>query len=114
PHAKGGPVMARFLWTQRQDVGPSPRFGHAMAYDTSRHRSVLFGGDAGAGALLGDTWAWDGEYWTQVADTGPSARRDAGLAFDGARVNSVLFGGSGGVNTVLGDTWVWNGEDWTQ
>lgn len=52
-------------WTQRQDIGPSPRWLHAVAYDSDRQRTVLFGGlssFAPAGdptlldRLLGDTW----------------------------------------------------------
>jgi hypothetical protein len=52
-------------WTQRQDIGPGPRWGHAMAYDAGRRTIVLFGGlpvfgppgDAALpGRLLGDTW----------------------------------------------------------
>ncbi len=42
-------------WTQRQNIGPAPRFGHGMAYDSARQRTVLFGG-MGANGLLGDTW----------------------------------------------------------
>jgi hypothetical protein len=36
--------MSRFLWTQKEDIGPSARFGHAMAYDSVRSRTILFGG----------------------------------------------------------------------
>ncbi len=52
-------------WTHRQDIGPSPRWAHAMACDTARRSIVLFGGlpvlaaqgDGKAAAqLLGDTW----------------------------------------------------------
>jgi 5'-nucleotidase-like protein len=52
-------------WTERQDMGPSPRWLHAIAYDSERQRVVLFGGvsafapddDAALAArLLGDTW----------------------------------------------------------
>jgi N-acetylneuraminic acid mutarotase len=51
-------------WTKRQDIGPGPRWRHAMAYDSTRGRIVLFGGlrtfQAGGGllsdSLLGDTW----------------------------------------------------------
>jgi hypothetical protein len=35
--------MARYLWTQKEDIGPSARFGHAMTYDSARSRTVLFG-----------------------------------------------------------------------
>jgi hypothetical protein len=51
-------------WTLRQDLGPGPRWGHAMAFDSARSRVVLFGGlpvfapeDPTVGnELLGDTW----------------------------------------------------------
>ena len=32
------------LWKQRQDIGPHPRWSHAMSYDTVRKRLVIFGG----------------------------------------------------------------------
>ena len=53
------------LWTQRQDMGPAARHGHAMAFDRGRRAIVLFGGINGplaaaggvaAGKALGDTW----------------------------------------------------------
>ena len=49
------------IWTERQDIGPAPRSGHAMAFDTNRSRVVLFSGafaDVGndPSVLLGDTW----------------------------------------------------------
>jgi hypothetical protein len=52
-------------WTEWQDIGPAPRWLHAMAYDSDRHRIVLFGGlailvgteqPAGPGAFLAETW----------------------------------------------------------
>jgi hypothetical protein len=49
-------------WTHRQDIGPGPRWAHAMAFDTDRRNIVLFGGlpvfDAQGDArlVLGDTW----------------------------------------------------------
>jgi hypothetical protein len=45
---------------------PGPRVGHAMAFDRARGRLVLFGGFGDGGALLGDTWEWDGRTWTEV------------------------------------------------
>jgi len=32
--------MSRFLWTQKEDIGPAARFGHAMAYDSVRFRTA--------------------------------------------------------------------------
>ncbi len=109
--------MSRFLWTQKEDIGPSARFGHAMTYDSVRSRTTLFGGGLLIGGQIGsvnDTWEWNGEFWTQMADMGPAARQDHALCFDSVRQTALLFGGLSGQNTPLGDTWTWNGEDWTQ
>lgn len=51
-------------WTQRQDIGPGARWGHAMAFDSIRRRVVIFGGlpvfpidgEGVPDQLLGDTW----------------------------------------------------------
>ena len=32
------------VWTQMADTGPNPRRLHAMAFDSTRQRTVLFGG----------------------------------------------------------------------
>ena len=105
--------MARFLWTRKQDIGPSARLGHAMAFDAGRGRVVLFGGDSLRSRLFNDTWEWNGENWTQMADIGPSPRRDLAIAYDAPRRRVVLFGGASGSGPA-GDTWEWDGEDWTQ
>ncbi len=105
--------MAPLLWTQRQDIGPAARFGHAMAFDTARGRTVLFGGVAG-GSNLNDTWEWDGADWTQIQDIGPPPRSLTALAFDSKRARTVLFGGEGNAGSLLGDTWEWDGDEWTQ
>jgi hypothetical protein len=109
--------MSRFLWTQKEDIGPSARFGHAMTYDTVRSRTILFGGSLLIGdqaESANDTWEWNGEFWTQMADMGPAVRQDHALCFDTVHQTTLLFGGLSGQNTRLGDTWSWNGEDWTQ
>jgi len=105
--------MSRYLWTQKENIGPSPRVGHAMTYDSARARTILFGGDPLANALLNDTWEWNGEFWTQIADIGPVPRRDHALCFDSVRNTALLFGGISG-SVPLGETWSWNGQDWTQ
>ena len=105
--------MTRILWTQKQDAGPAPRAYSAMAYDSNRGRTVLFGGlVVGGVGKLGDTWEWDGENWTQMADSGPPARGQAAMAYDVQRKQTVLFGGLGPGG--LGDTWGWDGGNWTQ
>src|SRR5215217_4252234 len=112
-------MSERWLWTQKEDIGPSPRGGHTMAYEAARQRVVLFGGFglATPGATtysnLGDTWVWDGGAWTQVADTGPDPRFLHGMVYDDSRQRVVLFGGYGST-PPFGDTWEWDGTEWTQ
>jgi len=110
--------MAKFLWTQKSDFGLGPRFGHAMAFDSNRGRTVLFGGTGAGRALLGDTWEWDGSFWTQMADSGPGPRTAHAMVYDSARQVSLLFGGGRPAEPPdspdLGDTWQWDGQDWTQ
>ena len=108
-------MSERWLWTQKEDIGASPRYGHAMAYEAAHQRVVLFGGAGGSGgtsALSNDTWGWDGVSWTQLADMGPPARRNHAMAYDESRHRLVLFGGY--TPGYVGDTWEWDGTEWTQ
>jgi hypothetical protein len=105
--------MPPIFWTQKQDIGPTARTGHGMAYDAPRQRVVLFGGDSGGGAALADTWHWDGSLWTQVADIGPSARHGHALAANPQAQYSLLFGGTA-LGAFLADTWTWDTTDWVQ
>ncbi len=92
---------------------PSTRTYAAMAYDTARQRTVLFGGRAGS-TYMGDTWEWDGNNWTQMnPTTSPPARHIHTMVYDWLRKRTVLFGGT---NTTgrLADTWEWDGKNWTQ
>lgn len=52
---------------QKIDVtaSPSPRIGHAMAYDEERGVVVLFGGENESGEELNDLWEYDGKIWVQ-------------------------------------------------
>jgi hypothetical protein len=106
--------MASFLWTERADFGPGARQAAAMAYDSVRGVTVMFGGDPGTGTFLGDTWEWDGKVWAQVSDMGPSARAYTGMVFAADEKACVLFGGQPTSGGGLGDTWRWDGTAWTQ
>jgi Galactose oxidase, central domain len=100
-------------WTQIKPIlSPSARQLHAMAYDSARQRTVLFGG-AGTGRF-GDTWEWDGRNWIQIKPTNsPSARFASAMAYDSSRQRTVLFGGMS-ARGYLGDTWEWDGKNWIQ
>ncbi len=100
-------------WYPAYDV-PVPRRQHAMAYDSNRHRLVMFGGRGdtpdGFDAFLGDTWEWDGLAWQLRATNGPSTRVSHSMAYDTSRGVTVLYGGFGAVAPGL--VWEWNGNSW--
>ena len=84
-----------------------------MAYDSTRDRSVLFGGFNHSLQSFGDTWEWNGSEWTQVSHFGATPCGFASLAFKGDSV--ALFGGSNSIFSpqIYGSTWTWNGRNWT-
>lgn len=95
-------------------ASPPPRYDAAMAWDSVRHRVVLFGGVGDAGPL-DDTWEWDGTTWTEASvAVAPQRRSQHALAFDAARGVTVLFGGADWLFNPLGDTWEWDGTQWTE
>jgi Galactose oxidase, central domain len=103
-------------WTRLQPAtSPSRRCGHALAYDASRQRVVLFGGHNEYPPYQDhdDTWEWDGTDWLQRTPANrPSVRWGHAMVYDPANGRCVLFGGSSATN--FDDTWEWNGTDWTQ
>jgi hypothetical protein len=98
------------LWVQAATTGPSARELMAMAYDSVRHRVVLFGGTGGG--ALGDTWEWDGSSWSQRSTFGAPPRWGHSMVYDSGTNRVFMFGGNNG--GVLNDTWEWDGSLWTQ
>jgi hypothetical protein len=106
-------------WSQLSPAAsPSARAGASMAYDPTTGTEVLFGGSNYGGAVLDDTWTWDGTTWTeQFPPVSPPARgfNSEQMAYYPSTGTVVLFGGYGS-NAALNDTWEWNGRTmtWTQ
>jgi hypothetical protein len=89
---------------------PANRIGAALAYDSARGVTVLFGGrDPHTNSLFADTWEWNGTSWNRKPISGPGARYDHALAYDAARSRIVLFGGHSAIS-VLNDTWEYDGS----
>ncbi len=115
-------------WKLRPATGASPaaRSGAAMAYDAARKVFVLFGGRAGSGYDLQDTWEWDPATgaWADKGGAGssPAARSQHGMVFDSKGGKIVLFGGGrsqlGGdpmsLYAAFSDTWEYDGTNWSQ
>lgn len=110
-------------WTQLPKGGaqwPAARAGHAMAYDPSRRRVVVFGGRQGrccdaATTYLSDLSEWDGTQWsTRVAAGAPGPRAGSGMVYDPRRERIVIVGGAPFSNppTTL-EVYEWNGAAWS-
>lgn len=104
-------------WTSRSASLPGSRWGHAMAYDAHRGKVVLFGGIDSTGALLNDTWEWDGgTEWIRKTDLDPrpGPRSYHSMSYDSERKVIVLFGGTRETSPYYwGDTWEYDGTAWT-
>jgi len=97
-------------WTQLSPATTPPgRTNHAMAYDRSTGRVVMFGGETSVvptRSLSNETWVWDGTDWTLSAGPGPSARRLHTLVGPDP---VLLHGGMDSADQALGDLWRWAG-----
>src|SRR6266496_5298421 len=91
--------MARWLWTQKQDVGPPIAGG--MVYDSSRKGAMFL--------FNRTTWDWDGETWVELDDMGPAG--SVALIYDALRNRAISFGSK---DNKAGETWAWDGEEWMQ
>lgn len=92
---------------------PSPRRGHALAYDPLRNQAVLFGGEDNV-STLADTWTFDGVQWSERTQlSAPSPRIGCTFAFAGQLQRLVLLFGKHG-NSVLDEAWTWDGASWAQ
>lgn len=93
---------------------PQPMNNHAMAYDPTAKKVILFGGHVGGLGEVNDTWLWNGSNWIiQNPQTPPTARQGHAMAADTNRAEVVVFGGND-PSGVVNDTWVWNGGNLTQ
>ncbi|MGH7242507.1 MAG: kelch repeat-containing protein [Phycisphaerales bacterium] len=104
-------------WNQQFPTGtlPPPRSGQGMAYDVSRSRVALYGGNLPNNVTnYGDTWEYDGTSWTQVSTSGGSKRYAPGFAFDTNRNVIMLVAGQTDNNQSYRDAWAWDGSTWTR
>jgi len=97
-------------WTNlNPTISPSPRVGHAMAYDSRADRMIVFGG-ASQGAFVGDTWAYDfnTNVWANLNPTiSPSPRSGHAMAYDSQADRPIVFGG-GTQGGFVSDTWAYD------
>lgn len=117
--AGGGRITNTGAPTFRRAGGldsPLGRRQPGLAYDSARHRTVLFGGDG----LKDDTWEWDGGNWTEILPTDaegdgrPAPRDGVRLVYDPIREKTIFIGGIRFFPAGLDETWEWNGQSWNR
>jgi hypothetical protein len=87
-------------------VKPMARTGGRMVYDAARGVAILHGGaNFNTGAVLSDTWEFDGSAWHQVAVAAPSpARWSVAMAMDPLHRQVVIYGGASSNGSALTGT----------
>ncbi len=80
-------------WALEADgVGPVGRFGHMLAFDSAREKTVLYGG---CEASLDDLWEWNGQAWaSRQIGAAPGFRCNASMSYDSVRHEVLVFGHS--------------------
>ena len=104
-------------WSLRAPpTSPPARVGHAMAFDPSQQKVLLFGGTGVDAGTLADTWIYDGQAgaWTETStSTAPPARAGHALVYNPSSQRSIALGGvwyspSGRTTPDLDDVWEFN------
>lgn len=109
-------------WTKRTTHGKSPsaREGATMVYDAGSNTLVLFGGDEGTTAYLGDVWTLgnangagsDSSSWTKLNPTGPAPTARSGHWAVYNPATDIMYVGSGdSTSGLLSDTWELTGAN---
>lgn len=103
--------MSSWKWSLRHpSTSPGPRYGHAMAFDSNKKSTILFGG-MGANKFA-DTWGYDAinNTWAEIKTTkSPAPRQYHGIFYDSLNNMTVLFGGI--TDLDMGDTWLFGMKD---
>lgn len=106
----------RWMRLAPAEQSPPHRRSAAMVYDVERQVIILHGGTSSEGAVLNDTWEWNGATWSAVSTTGP-ARSDHTMVYDSTRHRTVLFGGEASAGTdpsrLSAQVWDFDGVGWT-
>ncbi len=103
-------------WVQTTPgFSPPAHSGHALAYDSTRGRVVLFGGTIEGIGISNSTWDYNGVGWVEITPSAsPPGRCFHAMAYDSMRDRMVIFGGVGHNGRYLFDTWEFDGFVWAE
>ena len=101
---------------------PPPRREHSAVYAPASDRMIVFGGENGAGTVIGDAWVLTHASdvsgtpsWIQLSPLGvpPAPRKGHSAVYDGLENRMIVFGGENDSSTFFGDTWILTNADGT-
>ena len=109
-NAAGDPLGYGVIWQQLYtDSAPGKRYSHAMVYDSTNERIIMFGGYRSTASpfLLNDTWELTSDLaWNILSPVHSApARKNHDMMYDPEREVMILFGGSTGSGSMFSDTW---------
>ena len=83
-----------------------------MGTDFQHNQVVLYGGNTQDGALLDDTWLWNGTTWQQAFPT-LSPGYYGKMVWDSVRQRLLMFVETS-VDESHSELWTWTGTTWQQ
>ncbi|MBI4815793.1 MAG: hypothetical protein HY791_06035 [Deltaproteobacteria bacterium] len=92
---------------------PQARDSHALVYDASQERLVLFGGWAGH-EWFRTTWELDQTVWRESALSAPQPRLWPSMIYDSRARSLMLFAGLAEDQSYPSGVWSRKGGDWSQ
>lgn len=106
-------------WSERPAAtgAPSPRSFQGMVYDATRQRVVVIGGITVGGAVLRDTWEWEGQSstWTLRDNEGFPPISGSAIGYHAPTSRIVAFGGyDAALDADTSETWQWDGTTWAR
>jgi hypothetical protein len=104
-------------WSQLSPSGTAPpgREAATAVYDPTTNVMIVFGGDTGVSALLGDVWILSNANgtggtpsWAQLFPTGtaPASRTGHSAVLDSVNNRMIVYGGLLSGGTVAADSWI--------
>ncbi len=90
---------------------PPERYAASMAYDASRQRTVLYGGQDFSQPLT-DTWERSGNTWTHIPVSPPPQAVNAAMTYAAARERIIIHGGTLPQGGFINQTWMYDGAAW--
>lgn len=113
-------------WVQQAvATQPAARRDHAMVFQPTNGKVLLFGGILASFTMSDETWQFtpfqptspvppQGSWAVVNVSPRPSARERHAMVWDSNRNVAVLFGGYAGGLAYDEETWEWNGSAWAQ